>query len=112
MGAVHGAARSADRVLINPAAPEAGTHHGHEGVDRWIADLRDSFSEFEVVPDDFLDGGEHVVCRAHFRGLGKGSGAEVELRETHLWTMSDGRAVRLQAYPVHAEALEAAGLSE
>jgi uncharacterized protein len=98
--------------LINPAAPEAGTHHGHEGVESWIADIRESFSKFEIVPGDFIDAGEQVVCPAHFRVIGKGSGAEAELQETHLWTIVDGRAVRMQAYPVHAEALESAGLRE
>jgi ketosteroid isomerase-like protein len=98
--------------LINPAAPEAGTHHGHEGVERWLADVSETLSEFEIAADDFLDAGEQVVCPVRIRVIGKASGAEVELKETHLWTITEGRAVRMQAYPVHAEALEAAGLSK
>jgi ketosteroid isomerase-like protein len=98
--------------LINPAAPEAGTHHGHEGVESWIADITETLSEFEIAPSDFLDAGEQVLCPVRIRVLGKASEAEVELTETHLWTITDGKAVRMQAYPFHAEALEAVGLSE
>ncbi len=98
--------------LINPAAPEAGTYHGHEGVERWITDVRETLSEFDIAPDEFLDVGEQVICPVRIRVLGKASEAEAELRETHLWTITDGRAVRMKAYPVHAEALQAAGLRE
>jgi ketosteroid isomerase-like protein len=98
--------------LINPAAPETGTHHGHEGIRSWLGDIEETLSEFDIAPGEFLDAGEHVVCSVRVRVVGKGSGAEVELRETHLWTMSEGKAARMQAYPVHDEALQAAGLRD
>jgi ketosteroid isomerase-like protein len=38
---------------------------------------------------------------------GKGSGIEVEARYAHLWTMQDGRGVRVDAYADPDAALEA-----
>jgi hypothetical protein len=72
--------------MINPAAPEVGTHHGHEGFKAWLADVEGNLSEFRV--------------------------AEAELRETHAWTLTDGMVIQMRAHPDHAEALEAAGLSQ
>jgi ketosteroid isomerase-like protein len=39
------------------------------------------------------------------RAVGKGSGILVEARYAHVWTMRDGRGVRVDAYEDSAEAL-------
>ena len=36
----------------------------------------------------------------------------VDLKVSHVYELEDGRQVRVTNYPSHAEALEAAGLSE
>jgi hypothetical protein len=46
-------------------------------------------------------------------GKGKGSGIEVQQPVTHVFTLHDGRVVRVElGYTGRDEALEAAGLSE
>jgi ketosteroid isomerase-like protein len=40
-------------------------------------------------------------------GQGKGSGIRVEARYAHLWTMRQGRGVRIDTYTDRNEALEA-----
>ena len=45
-------------------------------------------------------------------GRGRGSGVEVEGRESALWTLRDGKVVRYAWFHEPADALEAAGLSE
>jgi ketosteroid isomerase-like protein len=49
-----------------------------------------------------------VFIRAH--GTGLGSGIEVDARGAHLFTIRDGRVVRLQSYTDRDAALAAAGL--
>lgn len=44
-------------------------------------------------------------------GRGKGSGAELELRDAHVWTVRDGLAVRWRTYLDRAEALRDVGLA-
>jgi ketosteroid isomerase-like protein len=39
------------------------------------------------------------------RGRGKASGAEVDDRISHVWTIRDGRATRLQSFARHDDAL-------
>jgi ketosteroid isomerase-like protein len=46
------------------------------------------------------------------RARGRSSGAVVERREWHVWTLRDGKLWRLRIYVTEAEALEAVGLSE
>jgi len=45
-------------------------------------------------------------------GRGKLSGAEVEQRFAQLWTVRDGKIVRMEMYPDREDALEAVGLPE
>lgn len=52
-----------------------------------------------------------VLTESVFRGTGR-SGVDVELRSVVVWTLSEGRIIRMHAYPNREEALEAAGLSE
>ena len=46
------------------------------------------------------------------RARPKGSSAEIELRNGHLWTFRDGKAISLRMFPKPEEVLEAAGLGE
>lgn len=67
-----------------------------------------------MAPEEFIDAGaDQVLVFSREGGRGRGSGAEVESHPTaHLWTIRDGRAVRMQSYWERADALEAAGLQE
>lgn len=54
-----------------------------------------------------------VLVFAREGGRGKGSGAEVQTNPTaHLYTMRNGKAVRMQSYWERADALEAVGLED
>jgi ketosteroid isomerase-like protein len=47
-----------------------------------------------------------------FHGRGRASGVEVETRFYEVYTLRDGKVLRIDEYEHRAEALEAAGLSE
>ena len=57
-------------------------------------------------------GEDQVVVVLREFGRGKGSGIEVERPTAGVWTLCDGKAVRIRFYAGKAEALEAAGLTE
>jgi hypothetical protein len=46
---------------------------------------------------EWMDAGDVLVSMRQ-RGRGKASGAEVDHRFTHVWTLRDGRAIRLQSF--------------
>src|SRR4051812_881428 len=56
--------------------------------------------------------GERVLVFARVSATGQGSGAQVEIRAAHEFTIRDGLVVRFKVYGSRDEALEAIGLSE
>jgi hypothetical protein len=61
----------------------------------------------------FVDsGGEDVVVLGHYTASGGASGVQLEGEHGYVWTVRDGLAVRFRWFQSHAEALEAAGVSE
>jgi uncharacterized protein len=93
-----------------PEAPDARSYRGHEGVLTALRVSLDAFADFRLEPERFHDGGEQVVVVLRMIGTGNVSGVPVEERIAHLWTIRDGRAIRLQVYSDPADALAAAGL--
>jgi ketosteroid isomerase-like protein len=52
------------------------------------------------------------LVQSHHSGRGGVSGIEVDQRYAMVWTLCDGRAVRMDMYPTRADALNAVGLAE
>lgn len=92
----------------------AETVHGYEGIASYGARIAEAFDDYRMAPERFIDAGDdRVLVFSREGGRGKGSGAEVQTHLTaHLWTLKDGKAVRMQSYWERTDALAAAGLSE
>lgn len=89
------------------------TYRGREGLAGYMEAIYDAFEDYTPEIERFLDIGDKVVTLAIEHGTGRGSGAVVEHRRTaHVWTMRNGRPVRLDLYLDRHRALEAVGLSE
>jgi ketosteroid isomerase-like protein len=96
----------ADRV-VNP-----GTYRGPEEVRRFFEDLFEPFEEVVIEPEEFFERGDQIAVFVLTRFRPTGSIAVVENRIGHLWTMREGKAMRLEIFPRREDALEAAGLPE
>ena len=59
-----------------------------------------------------MDAGDKVFSAVIQRGRIRGSETEVENRSWMVDSFRDGEAIRTEAFPERAKALEAAGLSE
>jgi ketosteroid isomerase-like protein len=94
-----------------PIGPDSQVYRGHEGMRNALANVEQSFDEVHFEAEDIRDAGDDVVAFVRMRGRGKGSGIEVEARIAHLWTIRDGKGVRVRVLE-REDALEAAGLSE
>jgi ketosteroid isomerase-like protein len=86
---------------------------GHHTLHKWSQAY---YGEWENLQDDIeelIDAGDQVVSVVTTRARGRASGIEVEWKENAgLWTLRDGKIVRIEWFPSRAEALEAAGISE
>jgi uncharacterized protein len=95
-------------VVWNPAeeAPMRGLRAVREYLERWEG----VWEELETTPEEFIDAGDRVVVTIHFRGRGRESGVEVEARSHHVYTVRDGKTVRMDEFIDRPEAFRAAGL--
>jgi ketosteroid isomerase-like protein len=92
--------------------PEGGTiFRGPEAVLGFWQRWREVFDDFQAVPDELVEAGDKVVAVVSIRGRGKESGIDVTTPSfAQVWTLRDGKAVRVEMLPSREEALELAGL--
>ena len=96
------------RNVFNPAV-----YRGHDGVRQYVEAVEEVWKEFQVRPEEFIDGGNTVVTAVRISGRGGGSGVPVEMRLFNIWTLREGKVLRMTGgYRDRAEALEAAGLGK
>jgi ketosteroid isomerase-like protein len=98
---------------INPEdAVEPGERHGLGGWDTALGRMQDSFAESRVEVERIAESGERVASAVTLHVRGRGSGAETEMKQSHLWTIRDGRAVRFEWFRDPERAFEALDASE
>lgn len=94
-----------------PLGPDSEVRHGHEGLRAGLASVEESFDDLGFEAEEIYDAGDDVVVFVRMHGHGKASGVEVEVPVAHLWTMRDGKGVRIRVLD-RDPAMEAAGLRE
>jgi ketosteroid isomerase-like protein len=101
-------------VEWHSAADDPGLEvfRGVEGVKELIAEVQVQLEDFRTEPFEFLDAGDRVVAGLVHKGRGRGSSAEVEMREWNVFLIRAGKIVAVHEYRNREEAIEAAGLSD
>ena len=84
-----------------------------DGADRneRLAEWLGPWEHWVCEAEDYVVNGNHVVALCRYTGRGKGSGAMVDTKGAHLWTLRDRKAIRLEVFADRARALAAAGLT-
>jgi len=85
-----------------------GPHRGVDEVQRAIEMQLEVFDEFTIEPEEFHEHGDYVAVPVRQRARGGVSGVEVEIRIGRLWTVRNGKAIRLEVFPAREDAREAA----
>jgi ketosteroid isomerase-like protein len=102
---------SEDFEWVVPGHPEGAVRRGPEGAIAffrdWLEAWDDMHVEWELHPVD----DERVLAVTLQRSRGRGSGVPVELRFAQLWTVRDGRRVRMVLFTDVEKGFAAAGLS-
>ena len=89
---------------------EKQVYRGPEVID-FLHAWADSWQGWHFEIEDVRDGaGQTVFAAIHESAMGPGSGVSVDQHRYFVFTMSDGRAVRVQMFSESDDALEAAGL--
>ncbi len=86
---------------------------GHEEVRDYLREWSSAWQTVEIVQDGLTDAGEHVVHYLRQSVGGRQSGIEFDF-ETYaqVWTLREGKIVRMKLYADRSKALEAVGLAE
>lgn len=93
--------------------PDSATYRGHQAVatlmDEWF---RGAFEDVRVDVEELIDAGDRVVAVLRMHGRLRDSSRKVEMAETHVLTMRNGKSREIHEYQTKAEALEAVGLEQ
>lgn len=89
--------------------PTAGIYHGPAEHTAAMQAWLNAWDDFNLEAEDFVDAGDSVVVPFRVRARGKGSGARVERRWAHVWTLRGGKVVRFEVHLDVRRALKAVG---
>ena len=84
--------------------PGAQSYIGHAGL------AMAQWDDYRVELTELIDAGRDVVAVTRHHGTGRASGVPVSASVAYVFTVDDGRLVRMRICATKAEALEAAGL--
>jgi len=96
-------------IVWNPV--EELPTQGHDAVRASLAHWKAEWDDYEVMPEEFVDMGDRVLVAVRLRGRGRGSGVEIDARFYDIYTLRDGKIVRMDQFTERSEALEAVGQS-
>jgi uncharacterized protein len=88
-----------------------GHYRGVEGVRAWMLDLYAAWEQLDIEVEELIDAGDKVVAVIRVTGRGRVSGIEIEYSPAGMWTIRDGRIVRVVWFAASDDALEAAGVA-
>jgi ketosteroid isomerase-like protein len=106
--AINARDRAAIKALTAPDVVVVTTvesYRGPEALIEWMDEGDDAFDDFAVDLLEVEELAGHVVVSMRQRGRGKASGAEVDNRLTHVWTLRDGRGISVQSFAQHEDAV-------
>lgn len=81
-----------------PGAMEPGTRHGLEAFARAVAKTFEVWETWQMEVEEMSAHGDDVAVVVRYHARGRGSGVEVDGRESALFTVRDGRVVRYAWY--------------
>src|SRR5437588_2523783 len=81
-----------------PDDPDSGAHHGIHAIARLFASWREAYPDLRVEVHDAKAKHDRVFAWIRLLGRGAISGIPIHMDLAHVYTMRDGRAVRLVEY--------------
>ena len=87
-----------------------GVYHGLEEMGRAWADILRTYGHFRADVEEIIESGDKVVVFTVPTMRPRGADAELTEKAATVWTLRDGKAVRLALYSDRADALREAGL--
>ena len=87
--------------------PDTGVYRGKDEIRAFLTQFLASWERFHQTVDDVRERDDRLLVLIHLEATGRGSEADVDARYAHLWTVSDGKGVRVDAFYNRDEAVAA-----
>jgi ketosteroid isomerase-like protein len=97
-------------IVWNPI--EESPTQGHDAVRASLARWKGEWDDYKLSAEEFADRGDRVVVTVRVGGRGRASGVEIDARFYDVYTLHDGKIVRMDQFAERSEAFEAVGRSE
>jgi ketosteroid isomerase-like protein len=82
-------------------------YRGVEGMMEWAGQITDTAGDFELVVERIERSGDRVISLGEMHASGRLSQIEATFPWAQVWTLRDGRILRVEVYTDHGSALEA-----
>jgi ketosteroid isomerase-like protein len=84
-----------------------GSYYGYEGIRRWIADMDEGWSPWQLTLGEMEDVGDRVLVEATLAGHSSRNGISMSHRFWIVWEVRDGRAAVGSQFTDRPQALRA-----
>lgn len=89
---------------------EGGSYRGHDGLERFMAEMTEQWDEVRFELEETRDAGEQLVAIGRFLARGQASGVDINVPLGVHMRARRGKIVYVRFFSEPAEALEVAGL--
>jgi ketosteroid isomerase-like protein len=98
--------------IPSEVSAEPDTYRGPDGIRRYFRSFQDVMEEIRFDPERLWEAGDSVVVALRLTAKGRQTAIAVEQRTGAVWTLREGKVIRVRAYASASEALQAAGIRE
>jgi ketosteroid isomerase-like protein len=91
---------------------EGTSYSGHDGMERFLAEMREEWEEVRFEIEEARAAREQVVGIGRFRARGRASGVDINVPLGVFTRVRRGKVVYMRFFSDPADSLEAAGLRE
>lgn len=93
--------------------PTEGSYRGIDGVAQHWGEWMEPWDEHEMEVEELIGAGrDQVLVAIRVSARGEQSGMRIDQRFFHLYTVNEGKIIRMVEYVDRARAMQAAGLRE
>src|SRR5262245_30705075 len=87
--------------------PDTGVYCGRDAIREFLTEFLGSWERFHQTVEEVQEADDRVLVMIHLQATGRGSAADVDAQYAHLWTVAEGRGIRVDAFYDRDEALRA-----
>src|SRR5690348_11365187 len=87
--------------------PDNAMRFGADAVTAYVREWASTFDNYRCEVDELIERGDSVVAAVHLHGRIGTEGQDLSIPLTQVWTIGDGKVIRVREYRTTAEALDA-----